>query len=291
MLKLALAGLAAAAALSTKPTPPLADIVAAAPASAWRDLDQADLLYLELPKGRVVIELAPAFAPKHVANIKALVRAGYFDQALVVRVQDNFVAQWGLPDGKPEPPLGAALAKIADPEFTRPSRGLAFRRVASRDAYAPEVGVAAGLPAARDPRTGRAWAAHCYGTVAIARDNAPDSGNGASLYAVIGRARRLDRNLTVAGRVVEGMDLLASLPRGQGAMGFYAEPASAMPIRLRLGSDLPAGQQVRLQALREDSGAFARAVAAYRDRHDAFYRTPPGGIDICDAPLPVRRAK
>jgi peptidylprolyl isomerase len=105
---------------------------------------------------------------------------------------------------------------------------------------------------------------------------------------VIGPARHLDRNLTIVGRVVEGMALLSTMPRGDGAMGFYAKPGDATPIKVRLGSDLPAAQQVMLEALRTDSGDFARVAEARRNRRDDFYTVPQGGVDVCNVPLPVR---
>ena len=146
----------------------------------------------------------------------------------------------------------------------------------------------AGFPAARNFKTGRAWLTHCYGTVALARDNAPDTGNGAELYAVIGSARRLDRNLTVIGRVVQGMEILAVTPRGDAALGFYSKASDNAPVRMRLGSALQASEQVSLQALRTDSATFAKVVEGRRNRRDAFYATPPGGVDVYNVPLPVR---
>src|SRR2546430_16749878 len=68
--------------------------------SDWRALDPSNTLYLELPAGRVVIELAPQFAPHHVANVQALARGHYFDGLWIMRAQDNYVVQWGDPDGK-----------------------------------------------------------------------------------------------------------------------------------------------------------------------------------------------
>ena len=91
------------------------------------------------------------------------------------------------------------------------------------------------------------WLLHCYGSVGAGRDNAPDSGSGVELYAVTGQApRQLDRNITLVGRVVQGMELLSSLPRGgsaQGAyMGFYQSPSQYTKIKsIRLASDLAAG--------------------------------------------------
>ena len=75
------------------------EIIDAAPASAWRDLDPANTLYMELPAGRVVIELAPGFAPEHVANIKTMAKGGFWDGLAIYRSQDNFVVQFGDADG------------------------------------------------------------------------------------------------------------------------------------------------------------------------------------------------
>jgi peptidylprolyl isomerase len=93
-----------------------ADVLARSAPSDWRALDPENTLYLELAAGRVVIELAPAFAPGHVANIKALVRAHYFDGLNIIRVQDNYVVQWGDPDGKRDAAAaGGGISPIAGP--------------------------------------------------------------------------------------------------------------------------------------------------------------------------------
>src|SRR6201996_1844823 len=75
-------------------------VLANSTAADWRPLDLQNTLYLELPGGRVVIELAPEFAPHHVTNIEALAREGYYDGTAIVRSQDNYVVQWADPDGK-----------------------------------------------------------------------------------------------------------------------------------------------------------------------------------------------
>src|SRR5580700_1425632 len=164
-----------------------AAVLAASSAADWRPLDAQHTLYLELPAGRVVIELAPRFAPKHVANVEALVRAKFFDGLSVVRVQDNYVVQWGDADARK--PLGAARRTLAA-EFERPLRGLAVTRLPDADTYAPQVGFVDGFPVALDPGLGRAWLVHCYGMVGAGRDTDVDSGGGAELYAVIGQAPR-----------------------------------------------------------------------------------------------------
>jgi len=141
-------------------------ILEASPAADWRTPDPSQTLYLELPAGRVVIELAPQFAPQHVANIKALAQARFWDGTSVYRVQDNFVAQFGDADADdPAKARPLAGARHLPAEFARPSQGLAFSPLPDRDGWAREVGFVDGFPVARDGTDGRTWLAHCYGAV------------------------------------------------------------------------------------------------------------------------------
>ena len=148
--------------------PSMPEVLAAAGPADWRPLDPDNTLYVELPGGRVVIELTPSFAPLHVANIKTLARARYFDGLSVIRVQDNYVAQWGDPANRH--PIPAGIGKVA-PEFDSPTPAhMPFTRLPDGDVYAPEVGFSDGLPVARSPSLHRTWLAHCYGMVGVGRD-------------------------------------------------------------------------------------------------------------------------
>src|SRR6266511_1834673 len=91
-------GPALAAEPPKRKAPTMAGVLTASKPGDWRALDPENTLYMELASGRVVIELAPLFAPRHVANVKALAREHYYDGLAVVRVQDNYVAQWADPD-------------------------------------------------------------------------------------------------------------------------------------------------------------------------------------------------
>src|SRR5207248_2009288 len=233
------------------------DIVAGAPASAWRTIPADDLLVMDLKGGgRVVIQLAPAFAPVHVANIRALARADYWNGATVYRVQDNYVAQWGQNESSKPWPVGVRAKPPA--EYTRPLKGLAITPLRHDDSYAPRVGFADGWPVAYSPRAGWADLTHCYGYVGVGRDLSPDTGTGGELYAVIGHApRHLDRNIAVVGRVIDGIDKLSSLPRGTEALGFYKDKAQYVPIAaLRLASQLPTAERPSYEYLDTRSAAF-----------------------------------
>lgn len=267
-------------------------ILDTSPDSAWRVLDPNRTLYMELDAGRVIIELAPQFAPQHVGNIRALAHARFWDGLSIYRSQDNFVVQFGDPDNQTQAKaksLGSAKTHLPA-EFERPAQGLDFQRLPDSDGWAPQVGFVDGFPVGRDTIAGKTWLAHCYGTLGAARNDEEDSSIGDELYVVIGQApRQLDRNITVVGRVVQGMELLSVTPRGPDPMGFYEDPAQRAPIRaIRLASDVPAPERTPLQLLRPDSQTFRDVVQARRNRQDNFYKHPAGHIDLCNVPLPVR---
>jgi cyclophilin family peptidyl-prolyl cis-trans isomerase len=288
------AAAAGAVAAELPPKPSVADVVKASKPGDWRALDPDNTLYMESALGRVVIEMAPAFAPNHVKNIKALVRAHYFDGLAIVRVQDNWVVQWGDPnEDKPEARPVKDAQKTLKAEFTVPLKNDSqFTRLPDRDGYAPESGFSNGFPAGRDPKTGETWLAHCYGMVGVGRDNAADSGGGTSLYAVIGPARHLDRNITVVGRVISGMPQLAALPRGPAPMGFYDKPAMNVPITaIKVAADVPADQRSRFEVMRTDSATFQSVLEAQRNRGGPWTKVAMHHVDLCAAPVPVREQK
>lgn len=266
-----------------------AEVLANTNAAEWRRPDPAHTLYVELASGRVVIELAPAFAPAHVANIQALARAGFYDQAMVTRSQENYVVQWGLPEEAGEGSRGEAREALPA-EFDRTAAGLDFTVLEGGDVYADQVGWSGGFPAARDITLGRGWLAHCNAMVGAGRGNEADSSDGSQLYVVIGHApRHLDRNITTVGRVIHGMEHLSVLPRGTGPLGFYEDPAQRVALqRVRLASEVPEAERTALEVLRTESDSFAALVQARRHRHEEWFIDPVGRVELCNVPIPVR---
>jgi peptidylprolyl isomerase len=282
------AALLVGAAPAAKITPN--DIVAKSPANAWKTVDPDDLLVMELASGgRVVIQLAPQFAPVHVANIRALARGNYWAGATIYRLQDNYVAQWGLNDSDKGFPAGVVAKPPA--EYTRPLKGLAITPLGSPDPYASGAGFVNGWPVAYDRKAGWADLVHCYGTVGVGRNLSPDTGTGGELYAVIGHApRQLDRNIAIVGRVLEGIDRLSSLPRGTEALGFYKDKAQFVPIAtIRPASDMPAADRPSFEVMDTSSRTFANYLRVRANRNDDFYIRPAGGVDLCNVQVPVRR--
>jgi peptidylprolyl isomerase len=268
----------------------MADILAASKPSDWRTLDPENTLYLELAGGRVIIELAPEFAPQHVDNVRTLVRGKYFDGLSIVRSQDNFVVQWADPaEADHKKSVGEARKKLPA-EFERSAKGLPFSALPDPDTYAPQTGFVSGFPVARDKADGTAWPVHCYSMVGAGRDNDVDSGPGNEIYVVSGHApRQLDRNVALFGRVVYGMELLAVMPRGPAPMGFYDKAEQRVPIReIRVAADVPVEKRTKLELLRTDTQTFTDLIEARRNRQDEWYKYRAGRIDVCNVPLPVR---
>lgn len=262
------------------------ELIATTKPSDWVKVDPQHTLYMELASGRVVIQLAPEFAPRHVTNIEKLVKAHWYDGLAVERVQDNFVAQWGDPLNS-QPQVGE---KRLPAEFTRSALGMSFTRLRDPDTYASEVGFSNEMPVARSGSEGDIWPVHCYGAVGVGRDVDPSTAIGTELYVVIGHSpRQLDRNVSVVGRVIVGMDLLASLPRGSGELGMYEQPEQRVPIQsIRLASDVPVNERKSYEIMRTDSVAFSKLIELRRNRRDTWYKVPAGRIDICNVPIPVR---
>nr|NUR38405.1 peptidylprolyl isomerase [Sphingomonas sp.] len=287
LLLFAAAALLIGAAPKKLPTPN--DIVAASPASAWKLIPPDDLLVMDLANGgRVVIQLAPAFAPIHVANIKALARGGYWDGATIYRVQDNYVVQWGLNESKKPWPKGVTPKPPA--EYTRRLKGLTIKPLGSPDPYAPGAGFADGWPVAYNAKGGWANLVHCYGTVGVGRDLSPDTGTGGELYAAIAPLRHLDRNIAIVGRVIDGIDKLSTLPRGTEALGFYKDKGQYVAIAsIQLASDMPASKRPSYEVMDTMSAAFAHYLKLRANRHDDFYIRPAGGVDLCNVQVPVRK--
>ncbi len=315
------------AAMAQDPAPSPGEIVEAAAPSEWVAIPADDLLVMDLAPDaegnprRVVIQLIPApFSQGWVENVKLLAHSGYYDGLAVVRVQDNYVTQWADPaeeeaDAKPLPD---GLKVMDEGEYVVDTNehgadGIAgslqdvFESVTEQrgrwqngeDAL-PRTGFYAdlesffhGWPFGASNSEPLAWPIHCYGMVGVARGMSPNTGDGSSLYTVIGHApRQLDRNIALVGRVIEGMEHLSSLPRGKGPLGFYGEDEAdkRTPIKqVRLASELHEIPQPAFEYLSTESATFAKYAEARANRRDPFFIHPAGGADICNIPVPVRR--
>jgi len=324
----ALLAISAAPAIAQEDEPPTpASVVAAAAPEEWITIAPADLMVMDLSPDaagrprRVVIQLMPApFSQPWVENIRTLARAHWWDGKSVYRVVDNWVVQWGGGDPELDMDPGPMPAGVASPKApyhsTQSNPAVAnallgrehavddlltrmrgetmvgsLRQAYGSDPYAGRTAFVLGWPFAASDTQRLAWPVHCYASVGVARDLAPDTGTGSELYAVIGHApRQLDRNIAVVGRVIDGIEHLSVLPRGTGEAGVYESREEDTPIlSVRLADELPGVSSFEYLSTQSDS--FARYVELRANRKDAFYEVPAGGVDVCNVNVPIREVE
>jgi peptidylprolyl isomerase len=281
-LILGLAAFAAFPALAAKDPPPNpVQALVDAPADAWRDVDPENLLVMELPAGPLYIEMRPDLAPKHIEQIKTLVRAKFYDGLTFHRVIEGFVAQGGDPKGD-----GTGDSDLPDipAEFLHDTQEIPDFTVLGRDRQAARVGLIDGVPAAAQPEALRSlradrrvniWGAHCPGVMSMARATDPNSAN-SQFFLVIGDARQsLDSRYTVWGLILDGMNNARRIERGE-------PPKRPTPIvRMRIAADLPPGEVPDIKVMKSDSPAFLKYLK------DMNYIDDTGFVkDLCDIAIP-----
>jgi cyclophilin family peptidyl-prolyl cis-trans isomerase len=170
-----------------------AGALAAAPALAQPQLDPENTLVLELPAGRVTIQLLPDLAPRHVERVKVLARRGFYDNTPFHRVIDGFMAQGGDPTGR-----GTGGSDLPDlpAEFSPPARARFVR-----------------------------------GTVGAARTQNPNSAN-SQFFIMFAPAASLDGQYTIWGRVVSGMEAVDRIKRGAPPNGIVQGPDRIRTARI-----------------------------------------------------------
>jgi len=276
------AGPAAADALEGKASP--SDVLAASAPSDWRTLNPENTLYIDLERGRVIVMLSSALAQDHVEQVKTLAREGFYDGLSFYRVIDGFVAQGGDPFSEKD--VGLARETMAA-EFEEPlTDEMAVAMQDDADGYAPSVGWVGSLPVGVDHEESSAWHLHCTGAFAFGRNNEKDSAS-TEFYITLQPQRYLDRNLTVAGRVVQGMEHLQALRRVSPPETKDDDLGETI-ISMRIAADLPEDERAPLEILRTDTDTFDAYVEARRNRPEVFFYFRPDHVNICDVNVPVR---
>ena len=269
------------------------DVLAKSTADDWRPLNTNQLMLMQIPAGEILFELNSNFAPDHVTNIKKMVTEGYFDDLAIIRSHENYVVQWGDPNqgSDKERAMGSAKPNL-EAEFGVAINQLQKNKVElswidSRDAYTDRVGFSDGFHIAGDAE--EAWLSHCYGTLGVGRGMGSDSGNGSSLYVVIGHApRHLDKNVTLVGRVLSGMEHLTTLTRGTETLGFYAELEDTTPITSKLwGEEIPESKR-NFEIMRTDTESFKNYVLSRANRTEEWFLNSVGKIELCNIAVPLR---
>ena len=248
----------------------------------WYTPQQKDLAYLKTQTGDVVILLSDAVAPIHKQRFYDLINAGFYDDKAFYRVVEGFVAQGGSNQDVQD----FALAKPMAAEFVADAISEDFFVVEENAMFAPHTGFINGVPAGADPDTNQQWLLHCPGAVAFARNNDKDTAT-TEFYIVIGQApRHLDKNMSVIGRVLDGMEHLQSLPRGERSnSGVIASPGPASAIiSATTGDKKSPGERREFRIQRTSHPDYQRKVALSRNLDSPFYHDTsltPRIIDVC----------
>jgi len=263
--------------------------------SVWRKLELNNTVLLTLPHGKVVIELAPQFSPKHVAQFSDLTQKGFYDSTTFYRVIDGFVAQAG-PDTDSVKDKSVPLLAMESQWQT--DKNWSFTPVQKQDLFAQQTGFkdsfAVAYQAGDKQGAGKAWLTHCPGTLAMARGNEADSAS-SHFYFVIGQAPRyLDDIMTIFGRVVYGMQHVQAIQRTEVIEGEYAVDHRDFTkiTSMQLMSDVPKAEQIHIEVENTESSAFAERLVKRRSRDaDFFYKKPPPVLDVCQIPIRSRLVK
>ena len=151
-------------------------------------------MILELKYGKVEIELFPDLAPNHVKRIQTLSKNKEYDGVVFHRVIDGFMAQTG------------------DVEFGNTNKQtFNLERAGTGSSNLPDLKAEfSNIP-------------HERGTLSMARSSNPNSGN-SQFFICLEGAPHLDRNYTVFGKVISGMEFVDKIKKGDGPNGAVSDP-------------------------------------------------------------------
>ncbi|WP_303698358.1 peptidylprolyl isomerase [Brevundimonas naejangsanensis] len=258
------------------------DPAGAVAAGDWRSVAPDNLLIIDTNKGRILVEMTPEAAPGHVARIRLLAKAGFYDGIPWHRVIDGFMAQTGDPLGTGE---GQSWYPDLKAEFI-------FRRDA-QTSFAPVaapagalIGFMQSLPVQTQPdavmattadRKVHAWGLYCPGVAGMARDDAPDSAN-SQFFLMRQPYPALEKRYTIWGRVVSGLDVVRALKFSPNPDGIVTDPDRM--TRVRVAGDLAQGERPSVRVLSTDSPRFRTLVERTRAARGADF-------SACDIDLPV----
>ena len=265
LLTAAVAAVAVTAFAAPKKAPILPSVSApakpagpAAPGTAdWRSPDPNDVLVIDTNKGRILVEMLPEVAPKHVAQVRALAHEGFYDGQRFFRVIDKFMDQTGDPQNNGQ---GGSAKPNLPAEFTF-RRGADLPFVMAADQTVAEIGFIKSLPVmsqsmmlaamTRDQKV-TAWGLYCQGVMGMARDSTPDSGN-SQFFLMRYPYPSLDKNYTAWGRVIAGLEVVRDIKVGEPV----ADPQDRMD-HVRLLADIPEASRPKIRVI-DPTGPWFRA--------------------------------
>jgi peptidylprolyl isomerase len=282
----ALAALATASSVAAWAPPkkpaaaPAPAVKPAAPSDAdWRTPDPNNVLVIDTNQGRIVVEMVPEVAPKHVEQIRALAHENFFDGQRFFRVIDKFMAQTGDPQNNGQ---GGSSKPNIPAEFTF-RRGSDLPFVMAADQTVAEIGFIKSMPVesqsmslaamTKDQKV-TAWGLYCPGVAGMARDDNPDSGN-SQFFLMRYAYPSLEKRYTAWGRVIAGEDVVRKIKTGEPV----EQPQDRMD-KVRLLADIPEKDRPKIRVVDTKSAWFKSQIERVRASKGADFTA-------CDVDVPV----
>jgi peptidylprolyl isomerase len=273
----------AAAAPKPKPATPAPSAKPAAPAGPgdadWRTPDPNNVLVIDTNQGRVIVEMVPEIAPRHVEQIRTLAHENFYDGLRFFRVIDKFMAQTGDPQNNGQG--GSSKPNVAG-EFTF-RRGSDLPFVMAADQTVAEIGFIKSMPVesqsmslaamTKDQKV-TAWALYCQGVAGMARDDNPDSGN-SQFFLMRYPYPSLEKRYTAWGRVIAGEDVVRAIKTGEPV----EQPQDRMD-KVRLLADVPEKDRPKIRVIDPKGPWFKAQVERARAAKGADFTA-------CDVEIPA----
>lgn len=254
--------------------------------SEWRTVAPENLLIIDTAHGRVLAELSPVQAPRHVERIRALADAGFYDGLKFHRVIEGFMAQTGDPQGTGQG--GSELPDVAGEFAFRRAPGGGFVSVGPNPTGG-QMGLLGSMTIQSQPDAQAMVNADfkvpgvglfCPGTLGMARAANPDSAN-SQFFIMTGRKDDLNGGYTAFGRVVLGMEVVRALKAGRPEADGQVQGDPDIMTRVRMASSLPEAERPTVRVMDVRSPAFAALLEQTRAARGAAF-------NVCDIQLPAQ---
>lgn len=259
------------------------DVITKAAEEEWRVVNPQNILKIILPTGATYIELNPQLAPQHVKNIKKLAREGFYQGTSVYRFVEGFVAQGG--DSTAKKIIKTANKSLLAEFYLTTKQPLTITALEG-DGYAPITGFLNGFAVAQNALQTQTWQVHCSGIFAMARDNDINSAS-TEFFITIGQAPRyLDKNITVFGRVLEGIEHVNRLDRTA-----RNDEVFNLITDIQVLKDINNSDKSVFKVMKTDSQAFKNLIAARKNRSEPWFIHTANYIDVCAVAIPTKRSE
>ncbi len=262
------------------PTRSASEVIKHAKAHEWRNVDRQNVLKITLPTGAAYVELNPQLAAKHTAHIKQLAREGFYKNTRVYRFVEGFVAQGG--DSSGNKAIKTANKTVPAEFYHSTAQPLKITELQG-DGYAPVTGFLNGFAVAQNASNTQTWQVHCHGVFAMARGNEINSAS-TEFFVTIGQGPRyLDKNITVFGRVIEGMEHFNRLQR-QPVANTPFNPITNIEVLADIKRD-----KSTFNVMKTDSQSFRELIEARKNRTEPWFVYAHNYVDVCAMPIPTKR--